>query len=181
MIARLATELDIDGILQLQALNLYANLHKSKLSQGFVTTPITDAQIKDAIALKGVFVLENSNAIVGYAYAADWDFFSQWAIFHYMVSRFPQLQFQGHKITTSNTFQYGPVCIDKVLRGKGVFPQLFATMRSSLANRFPIGLIFINQINLRSLAAHQKLHLKIIDEFQFNNNSYYTLAFFTLN
>lgn len=51
MIARLATELDLDGILQLQALNLYANLHKSKLSQGFVTTPITDAQIKDAIAL----------------------------------------------------------------------------------------------------------------------------------
>ena len=124
-------------------------------------------------------MVENEDVIAGYAYAADWNYFSQWSIFPYMVSRFPQLQFDDYQITTDNTFQYGPVCIDITLRGKGIFPQLFAIMRSSLANRFPIGLTFINQINKRSLAAYQKLDLAIIDEFKFNDNEYYTLAFFT--
>jgi hypothetical protein len=41
---------------------------------------------------------------------------------------------------------------------------------------------FINKLNERSFAAHtRKLNLEIIDEFQFNGNSFYTLAFLTAN
>ena len=177
--ARLATESDINGILKLQALNLYANLPKSELSQGFVTTPITDSQVKDAIALRGVFVLENDAAIAGYVFAANWDYFSQWEIFPYMVSRFPQLQFKGQIVTTDNSFQYGPVCIAKALRGSDALPQLFETMRCNMASRFPFGITFINKLNQRSHFAHKKLNFQIVDEFEFNHNSYYTLAFFT--
>jgi hypothetical protein len=99
-----------------------------------------------------------------------------------MTSRFPQLQFHGTQIADRNTFQYGPVCIDQTLRGSGIFPQLFETMRSSFASRYPIGVTFINQVNVRSVVAHtRKLDLEIIDEFEFNGNFYYGLAFWTKN
>ncbi|MGD1918143.1 MAG: GNAT family acetyltransferase [Pleurocapsa sp.] len=179
MIARLATESDIDGILQLQALNLYKNLSKSELDWGFVTTPITKNQITNAIALQGVFILENNREITGYVFAADWNYFSQWNIFPYMVSRFPKLQFNDKAITVDNSFQYGPVCIAKALRGSDALLRLFETMRSNMVDRFPIGATFIHQSNLRSLYAHKKLNFQIIDEFEFNNNSYYILAFLT--
>ena len=66
------------------------------------------------------------------------------------------------------------------MRGSKVFPQLFDLMRSSFASKFPIGVTFINKLNERSFAAHtRKLDLEIVDEFEFNGNSFYTLAFVT--
>lgn len=177
MVTRIAVESDIERILELQSLNLYSNLSPAELAQGFVTTPITVAQIKEIMAQTGLFVVEQENLVIGYAYAGSWDYFAQWAIFPYMLSRLTQIDFQGMKITAANSFQYGPVCIDRAWRGSGAFPQLFQTMGSNMAARYPIGVTFINQINQRSLKAHQKLNLEIIDEFEFNDGSYYSLAF----
>jgi hypothetical protein len=177
MIVRIAVESDIERVLQLQSLNLYSNLSPAELAQGFVTTPITVEQIKSIMAQTGLFVVEHKNLVIGYAYAGSWDYFAQWAIFPYMLSRLTQIDFQGVKITTANSFQYGPVCIERAWRGSGAFPQLFQAMRSSLAANYPIGITFINQINQRSLKAHRKLDLEIIDEFRFNDCAYYSLAF----
>lgn len=177
MIARIAAESDIERILQLQSLNLYRNLSPEELAQGFVTTPITVEQIKTILTQTGLFVVEENNLVIGYAYAGSWDYFAQWAIFPYMLSRLTQIDFRGERITTNNSFQYGPVCIDRSWRGSKAFPQLFAAMRSTLAAKYPLGVTFINQINQRSLNAHKKLNLEIIDEFEFNHSSYYSLAF----
>lgn len=180
MIIRIASESDIGGILELQSQNLYTNLSEVDRVEGFVTTPLTVDHIKTLLSQTGVFVVEQEETVVGYTFAGNWDFFSQWAIFPYMVSRFPDLNFQGTKITVDNTFQYGPVCIRRSLRGSDVLPQLFETMRSNFATRFPIGMTFINKANPRSLAAHtRKLGLEIIDEFEFNQNFCCTLAFWT--
>ncbi len=180
MITRVAIESDINEILKLQSLNLFTNLSEVERAAGFVTTPFTVKQIKALLSQTGVFVAEKEGMIAGYVFAGNWDFFSQWAIFPYMVSRFPQLEFQGTQINASNTFQYGPVCIAQTLRGGRVFPELFETMRSSFSSRFQIGVTFINKANPRSLAAHtRKLNLEIVDEFEFNGNSYYGLAFWT--
>jgi hypothetical protein len=179
MITRLATESDIEQILQLQAKNLYANLSEVKrTANGFVTTPFTIDQIKALIAQIGAFVVEDQNHLAGYVFAGSWHFFSQWPIFPYMVSRFPNLQYQGMKITAENTFQYGPVCIDQALRGTAAFPQLFDEMKAGLVDRFPIGVTFINKANPRSFAAHtKKLNLDVIDEFEFNGSFFHMLAF----
>jgi hypothetical protein len=180
MTTRIAIESDIDGIIELQSRNLYPNLSVAERTAGFVTTPFVAEQIEVLLKQTGVFVAEQQGRVVGYAFAGGWDFFSHWAIFPYMLSRFPHLTFQGTQISAANTFQYGPVCIERTLRGSGVFPQLFETMRASFAGRLPIGATFINKANPRSLAAHtQKLDLEIIDEFEFNGNYYYGLGFWT--
>jgi hypothetical protein len=162
MMTRVAIESDLDAILRLQSLNLYTNLSPAERADGFVTTPFTSEQIRQLLSQTGAFVAEEQGKIVGYLLVGTWEYYSQWPIFPYMVSRFPQLEFQGTPITTQNTFQYGPVCIDRALRGAGRLLPLFEAMRSSFATRFPIGLTFINQANPRSLVAHQrKLDLEI--------------------
>jgi hypothetical protein len=179
MLTRTANSQDIEGILRLQAVNLYSNLSEpQREAQGFVTTPFTPEQIQILIDQTGAFVAVQADQVVGYAFAGSWAFFSQWPIFPHMVSLLPSLEFAGQQITDSNSFQYGPVCIDQALRGSDAFPQLFATMRSGMRDRYPLGVTFINQKNPRSFAAHnRKLGLAVITEFEFNHNSYYMLAF----
>jgi hypothetical protein len=175
-----ANESDVDGILALQSRNLYSQLSPTELAGGFVTTPFTPELLRELIVQNGAFVAESEDKIVGYLLAADWTFFSQWEIFRVMVDRLPDLRFQGREITIDRSFQYGPICIDRAMRGSDIFPQLFNLMRSSFTPRFLVGVTFINKLNQRSFAAHtRKLDLEIIDEFEFEGNSFYTLAFLT--
>jgi hypothetical protein len=181
-IIRTAIESDIDGILDLQSRNLYTKLSAAELAGGFVTTPFTAELLRQLLDRSGVFVAESEGAVMGYLLAGDWDFFSQWEIFRLMISRLPELRFRGEQITVDRSFQYGPICIDRAIRGSEVFPKLFNIMRASFAPRFPMGVTFINKLNQRSFEAHtRKLDLEIIDEFEFNGNSFYTLAFLTGN
>jgi hypothetical protein len=171
---------DIAGILDLQAKYLWANISEAERAGGFVTTPFTVEQLSEIMRLAGVFVAEDENRIVGYTFAASWAYFSQWAIFPYMLSRLPSLNFDNQALTEYNTFQYGPICIEMAYRGTGLFQQLFETMRLAMQAKFPIGITFINQINERSYQAHtQKLQMQVIDKFSFNQNQYYGLAFYT--
>lgn len=177
---RLATAKDIDGILALQALNLFVNLSEDARKEGFVTTPFTAAQIMELLAEDGVFVAAEGHHIVGYAYAATWSWFSQYPIFEHMISRLPTQTFRGTALTNDNSFQYGPVCIDHALRGTDAFPRLFATLSQCMHARYPIGGTFINKANIRSMKAHtQKLNFKVFDEFEYNGQQYFGLAFCT--
>lgn len=176
---RLGNTIDINGVLALQERNLYSNLSEKERENGFVTTPFTTSQIEEVIKENGLFVAENeSNVIVAYVFAGSWSYFEQWEIFNFMVSRFPSWSFNGNAITTTNSFQYGPVCIDKDYRGKGLFNLIFEEMRVEFLKRYPISITFINKVNAISEAAHtKKLGWEVLDEFEFNNNTYIALAF----
>jgi hypothetical protein len=179
-IIRGAIDSDIEGILDLQSRNLYTNIAASALAGGFVTTPFTPDLLRQLLSQSGVFIAKEDGKIGGYLLAGDWEFFSQWEIFRLMMARLPKLKFQGEEITIDRSFQYGPICIDVTLRGSNLLPELYNLMRASFASKFPIGITFINKINQRSFAAHtRKLGLEVIDEFEFNGNSFYTLAFLT--
>jgi hypothetical protein len=181
-IIRAAIESDFDGILDLQSRNLYSKLSSAELEDGFVMTPFTPGLLSQLLLQSGVFVAEDAGKIVGYLLAGDWEFFSQWEIFQVMMARLPELRFEGEEIAVDRSFQYGPICIDRAIRGSGIFPQLFDVMRSNFAPKFPVGVTFINKLNSRSFTAHtRKLDLEVVDEFEFNGNSFYTLAFLTAN
>lgn len=180
MIIRTGTSSDIAGILALQSKNLLTNLAEAELASGFVTTPFTPAQLETLLRDNGMFVACEDDRIAGYALAGSWNYYSQWPIFPYMVSRFPRLNLMGRDITEENSFQYGPICIDHAFRGSGLFQGLFEQMRLGMVDRYPIGVTFINRLNLRSYAAHtKKLGMQVIDEFEFGGRSFYGLAFDT--
>ena len=175
-----ATPTHIPGIIILQNKYLYAHLTAEERKKGFVTTPFTELQIEKAIDENGLFIAIDGELAVGYVFAGTWAYFSAWPIFPFMIQRLTGKKFGDMIISDTNTFQYGPVCIDEKYRGTGLFNLLFEGMRIEMAKRFPIGLTFINQVNTHSYHAHtKKLGLEMIDTFSFNGNEYYTLAFDT--
>lgn len=169
---------DIDGVLALQELYLVANLSEEEKASGFVTTPFTIAQLSEVIHENNLFIAKDNNKIIAYIFAGSWDFFKQWPIFNYMCSLFPELTFLDFDISTNNSFQYGPICIHKEYRGKGLIIPLFESMRKHMVQKYPLALTFINKINIPSTKAHtEKLKWTIIGDFQFNNNDYFILAY----
>ncbi len=176
---RIGTLSDVSNILALQEKYLYRNLSEKEREYGFVTTPFSSIQLKDIIKLNGLFLAENeNNTIIAYVFAGTWEYYSQWEIFNFMVSRFPNLSFKDQSLTVQNSFQYGPICIDLAYRGKGLINLIFEEMRIKFLQNYPIGITFINKVNKVSTIAHtQKLGWELIDEFEFNDKIYLGLAF----
>ncbi len=173
-----ATNLEIDKVLELQSKYLISNLTDIEKKEGFVTTPFTRQQIQNIIIEDGLFIAKKENSLIAYVYAGSWDYFSQWAIFPFMTNRFANLSFNNTSISTFNSFQYGPICIDKEFRGTNLLKDIFEYMRLSLKDKYPISITFINKINERSIKAHtNKLNWVVIDNFEFNNNNFLMLAF----
>lgn len=178
MIIRKATEADIPQIQQLQDKYLVSKLPPEKHHEGFVTTPFTAEQMAKSIAAGGLYIAAMEHLLVGYVFVGAWAYYDQWPIFPYMTARFPNCSFQGKSISVENSFQYGPICIDHIARGNGTVLALFDAMREDWKARYPISGTFINQKNKRSMHVHTtKMGWEIIDEFSFNDNMYYTLAF----
>jgi hypothetical protein len=173
-----ATLNDIEGVLDLQKLYLVSNLSEEEKKAGFVTTPFSVDQLTFVINNGGLFLAKDNSKTIAYIFAESWDFFSQYPIFEYMIRLFSTLSFLDFEINTTNSFQYGPICIDKEYRGKGLINSLFEFMRIHIEKRYPLAVTFINKTNAPSLKAHtEKLKWTVIGDFEFNNNNYFILAY----
>ena len=170
---------DIDEVLELQKKYHIASVKEEDRPNGFVTTLITKAQLTSLIRDEsGLFIVRQDGVLVAYAMAASWSFWSQWPIFVHMLAGLHELEFLGRQLSAENSYQYGPVCIDKPLRGSGVLARLFDFSRAKMAQQYPVLVTFINKINARSFAAHtRKLGLQVMQEFEFNGNQYYELVY----
>ena len=180
MITRRATKNDLQGILDLQEVNLFGNLSAEERKNGFIAIPFTEPQLRELLNELGLFVAESEGEIVGYTMAGSWGYFFRWPLFPYMISRLSGFVFNGIAISDQTSFQYGPICIASNVRGTDTFPRLFEAMRIELSSRYPVGITFVNKANQRSYNAHtRKLGLVVVDEFEFSGQAYYSLAFDT--
>jgi hypothetical protein len=172
---------DIDGVLLLHGKYQVDTILEEDKKDGFVTTSFTKEQMAKLIEEEnGLFIAKDGDRVVAYAMAASWTFWSVWPIFRYMIENLDKLEYDGKKLTTENSYQYGPVCIDKEYRGSGMLEGLFEFSREVMSKRYPVLITFINKINPRSYTAHtRKVGLEVIDEFEFNNNQYFELTYDT--
>jgi hypothetical protein len=172
---------DIDNILKLHAKYQLATIAKDDKKDGFVTTGFTPEELKAIIEQEqGIFIAVENDIVLGYVMSASWQFWSKWPMFVHMIKDLPKLNYLGQTLTIDNSYQYGPVCIDKSVRGSGLLEKLFDFALESMSKRYPILVTFVNVINERSYAAHKrKLGLDVIQEFEFNNNTYYEMVFDT--
>lgn len=178
---RSATLNDIKQILTLHARYQVDTINEEDKKDGFITTAFDKEQLTELISEEqGLFIAVQDGEIIAYAMAASWGFWSRWPMFAHMIKDLPNLQYAGQTLSVDNSYQYGPVCVDKSVRGQGVFQGIFNYALQEMSKRYPILVTFINKINPRSFAAHtQKVGLDVIQEFEFNNNHYYELACLT--
>ena len=172
---------DIEKVLELHSKYHIDSIRQEDKKDGFITTAFTKEQMIDLITLEqGLFIALENEKIVAYVMSASWNFWSRWPMFAFMVEDLYNLEYLGQKLTIQNSYQYGPVCVDKEYRGSGVLEKIFDFARENMAKRFPILVTFINKINPRSYEAHtKKLKLEVIKEFSYNNNNYYELVYDT--
>ncbi len=169
---------DLEGVLALHRKYHIDSIDINDKPNGFVTTNFTQEQLETLINVEnGITIAKENGIVVGYAMAASWQFWSAWPLFAHMIQELPKNALGNQILTADNSYQYGPICIDSALRGKGVLEKIFSASLENMANRFPIMVTFINQINHRSYAAHtKKVPMTTVGTFQFNNNDYYMLA-----
>ncbi|MGK0442336.1 MAG: hypothetical protein ACJA0N_002146 [Pseudohongiellaceae bacterium] len=181
IIFRSAKTDDIAEILKLHYRYQVDSIEEEDKKDGFITTAFDEEQLLELINHeKGLSVALKDNKIIAYAMAASWEFWSRWPMFAHMIKDLPNVEYAGHKLSTENSYQYGPVCVDKSVRGQGVFEGIFNYSLQSMAERYPVMVTFINKINPRSYIAHtQKAGLDVIQEFEYNNNQYHELACLT--
>ena len=170
---------DIYGVSQLQKKYHIYTISEEDKPDGFVTTLFTEEQFKELIEKEnGLAIACDNDKVIAYAMAASWDYWSAWPLFQYMINDLPNIQYLGYTLSTENSYQYGPICIDKQYRGTEVLPNLFEFSRLQMKDRYPVLITFINQINGRSYRAHvDKLGLEVIKTFDYNNNHYYELGY----
>ncbi len=178
---QVATLEHVDEILTLHYRYQVDSIHEDDKKDGFITTAFTQEHLRKLIEdEQGLFVAMEDNRIVAYAMAASWQFWSQWPMFAFMIKDLPNVDFQAYTLSVDNSYQYGPVCVDKSVRGQGVFEKVFHFALHKMSARYPVLVTFINKMNPRSFEAHtRKVNLHIVKEFEFNNNQYYELACLT--
>lgn len=178
---RNATVKDIPGISHLQQKYHISTISEDDKPDGFVTTLFTEDQFKELIEKEnGLAIACDGNKIIAYAMNASWEYWSAWPLFQYMINDLPDTVYLDKVLSTENSYQYGPISIDKDYRGTEVLPNLFEFSRLQMKERYPILITFINKINLRSYIAHtKKLKLDVIKTFNFNDNIYYELGYNT--
>ncbi len=178
MIITQATMEDVGGILSLLKANHINNMSEEDKPDGFVTTNFTEAQL-EALIIKerGVTVAKENGKVLSFAMAASWEFWEEWPFFASMIEKLPEFLLEGQVLTRENSYQYGPVCVDKSARGTGLFEQVFYASLASMKERYPIMATFVNLVNQRSYAAHtKKVSLSTLGSFKFNENNYYLMA-----
>lgn len=189
MVVRLAGIEDMEGVKA-----LLKKYHRDTISDedrpdGFVTTAITDEQLAELIEKEhGVTIIAEPETdgcpgegahdrVLGFCFAAPWEFWEPWPLFRHMMDIIPDYEFEGNKIVLSDTYQYGPMCVDRSIRGTGAFEELFFASLRQFEDRFPVMLTFVNQINGRSENAHtNKAHMTTIGTFDFGDNHYYLMG-----
>lgn len=181
MTYRNATAGDLPQILALQQKYHISSISEQDKKNGFVTTLFTAEQLMELIEQEqGIALACEEERVAAYAMAGSWRFWSKWPLFQFMIDDLGNTEYLGNTLTTENSYQYGPVCIDAPYRGKGVLEELFRFSARQMGRRYRILITFINQINERSYTAHtRKVGLDLIKTFSFNGNNYYELGYET--
>lgn len=169
---------DYEGILDLQSRCLAANLSPEERKDGFLSAEFSLAHIAAMASDLGAVVAREKGRVVGYMCASRIDFVPRPAILDAMLRCLKGKVLDGKALIDASIFVYGPVCIDRHLRGRGLLRRMLSALGKELGGRFEFGVAFVAAGNPRSLGAHVNgLGMTIVGQFEHGGNEYHAIAF----
>jgi predicted GNAT superfamily acetyltransferase len=175
---RRAIAADYDQILRLQGANFIANLTEEERKQGFLSALFTPEQTAQIAEDLGTMVAVVDNRVAGFLCAFRNEFQTGSPVIAKMLESYGRLIFDGRPLSSFDSYIYGPVCIGREFRGRGLLRGLYDAQKKDLAGRFEIGVAFVSRDNPHSLSAHVAgLGMTEAGDFQVKGNAYATLAF----
>lgn len=151
---RLATAQDIKQIVSLQNSCHISNLRDCDKSDGFLNTVLGTKLLSQLIEESSVFVAELNGDIVAMAVCGSWQFWRCSESLSTVASNLSDTNINGVAINTENSYFWGPVCISKLYRGKGVFEKIFEFSCTVKSGSYPYVYTYVHKDNLRSFSAH---------------------------
>jgi predicted GNAT superfamily acetyltransferase len=95
-----------------------------------------------------------------------------------MLDTYDLVKFDGKPLSSYSSYIYGPVCIDRTYRGRGLLRGLYEAQKQDLAGKFDVGVAFVSRSNCHSLNAHiAGLGMTEVGDFELKGNVYVILAF----
>lgn len=173
-----ATPRDFPAILKLQSANYIGNLSVEERAEGFLSAEFTYEQIAEMAGDIGIVVASDSQSALGYLCGFRCGFNHQSPVIAKMIEVFDRVHFQGKPLASYKTFIYGPVCIDRAHRGRGLLRGLYDALKKEVAGQFDVGVAFVARSNSHSLRAHVAgLGMAEVGEFKVKGDVYAILAF----
>jgi len=112
---------DIEATLKLHAKYQVDSIKEEDKKDGFVTTAFTVEELTELITQEqGLFIAKKGEVVLAYVMAASWQFWSRWPMFQHMIQDLHNLEYLGETLSVDNSYQYGPICIDKSVRGTSI-------------------------------------------------------------
>jgi predicted GNAT superfamily acetyltransferase len=175
---RRAEPRDFPAILAIQSVNYVANLPTAERGDGFLSAEFTPEQVAEMAGDLGIIVAAESESVLGYLCGFRCDFNHQSPVIAKMLDTFPNVQFEGKQLSAYSIFIYGPVCIDRQHRRRGLLKGLYEALKWEVAGQFEVGVAFVARNNPHSLQAHVAgLGMTEVGEFEVKGTVYVTLAF----
>ena len=178
MILRRLALRDLPNLLELQESNLFENLPTEQHKDGFLTASFAAEQFAQMNREAAVVVAEDEGRIIGYACSAGVDFSRQFPVLAGMIATFGRLSYLGTILIDARVCIYGPVCVDRSFRERGVLRGLISGLKAELAGKFDMAAAFVSKANSRSLGAHvDGLGMTVLGDYAFEAGRYWIVAF----
>ena len=169
---------DYPAILALQNANFIANLTAEERMQGFLSAQFSPAQTAQIAEDLGTMVVLIDHRVGGFLCAFRKEFDTGSPVIAKMLDAYDRLIFDGKPLSAFHSYIYGPVCIAREYRGRGLLRGLYEAQKKDLAGQFEVGVAFVARNNPHSLSAHV-VGLGMIEagDFAVKDNVYVALAF----
>lgn len=156
----LATESDLDGILELQAANQIS-------SGGSLSASFSRSRLVSMMSILPQLVARRDGSVIGFLMSSTCEMSVDIPIIRAMLDAYP-----SHAHTA---YVYGPICVETRERGKGLAQALFAELRRLHPGRE--GVLFIRSDNESSLKSHRKMGMRVVSHFSFGGVEHDVLSY----
>jgi hypothetical protein len=169
---------DYSPIVRLNAQNFVANLGEDERRDGFLSAVFSLELVAAMAEDLGITVAFDGQDFAGFLCAFRNGFNHGSPVVAKMIDSYDRMRFEGKPLSAYTAYAYGPVCIERVHRRKGLLRGLYETQKQTLAGQFEVGVALIARDNPHSMAAHVTgLGMTEVGEFEVNGNVFATVAF----
>ena len=169
---------DYAAIVRLNAANFIANLSEDERRDGFLSAVFTLEQTAAMAEDLGTTVAIVEGRLAGFLCAFRNEFDHGSPVVAKMIESYDRLSLEGKLLSTYKSYAYGPVCIARAHRRKGLLRGLYQEQKRALAGQFEVGVALIARTNQHSLEAHVAgLGMTDVGSFEANGQLFATVAF----
>src|ERR1044071_9203417 len=122
---RRAAAPDYAGIAKLQSENYLPNVRPEDRNEGFLSAEFSAEQLAAIAGDLGIMIAVEAGSVAGYLCAFRNEFDHGSPVLAEMLRAYDRVKFNGRDLSSYRTYVYGPVCVGREYRGKGILRRLY--------------------------------------------------------